>query len=236
MGRDIVIGDVHGCLEELEQLLERVRYDTSADRLTFVGDLVDRGPDSVGVVRLVRKLAREHAVVCVRGNHEDKYLRYRARLARDKEGAVSFPEPKRILFEAFVDGDLDWFESLPLHAQVGSYLVVHGGIDRRHQTPADLEKKRYRSRLMVVRRVDPDTHQMSEGGIPWAQLYDGRFGPVAYGHEPDDEIRIDTYAVGLDTGCCFGGKLTAMILEEGRERRFLSIDARRAYAPWRIED
>ena len=71
MARTLVVGDVHGCLDELRDLLDAVHY-SSADRLVFVGDLVDRGPDSVGVVRLAQDLG----AVAVLGNHERKHLRY----------------------------------------------------------------------------------------------------------------------------------------------------------------
>ena len=75
--QQIFIGDVHGCLEELITLLSRLEYNSACDTLVFVGDLVDRGPESVGVVRHVRELQAEHGqekVQCVMGNHEEKYV------------------------------------------------------------------------------------------------------------------------------------------------------------------
>lgn len=228
MARDIFIGDVHGCLVELERLLDRVGYDPASDRLAFVGDLVDRGPNSVGVVRLVRALAARHDVVCVRGNHEHKYVRFRARLEAGPKG-VQMTGVRRAIYETFDAADLDWMGELPAYARVGDYLVVHGGVDRRHRVEADLQRRRYQDRLWRLRTIDPETLQMRGEGIPWASRYDGRLGPVVYGHEPLDEVRVDAHAVGLDTSCCFGRKLTAMIIEAD-VRRFASVPAERAYA------
>src|SRR5208282_6757066 len=85
MGRTVIVGDVHGCRRELEQLLDRVAFDAE-DRLIFVGDLVARGPDSLGVL----DIARRAGALLVRGNHEDKILEWRrARRAHARGG----PEP-----------------------------------------------------------------------------------------------------------------------------------------------
>ncbi|WP_439027128.1 metallophosphoesterase family protein [Haloarchaeobius sp. DT45] len=109
-GRDVyVVGDVHGCLEPLERLLDTMEVDES-DLVVFVGDLVTRGPDSVGVVELVRDSAN---MVAVRGNNEQKVL----------DGQVDLPEltgPQR-----------QWLASLPVALSWDDVLVVHGGIDPR---------------------------------------------------------------------------------------------------------
>lgn len=232
MERDIFIGDVHGCRDELLRLLEQLNYDSGRDRLAFVGDLVDRGPDSVGVVRWVREMAAQHSVVCVRGNHEHQYVRFRARLEKEGYGSLAslLTASKRALFEAFSNEDLDWMAALPFYERVGDYLLVHGGVDRRHATVADLDRRKYQDRIMLLRTVDPSSGQMTASGVPWAERYDGRFGPVVYGHEPRDEVRVDAFAVGLDTSCCFGGSLTAMVVRAGESPRFVAVSAARPYA------
>src|SRR5512138_2797540 len=113
--RTIVVGDVHGCLEELDDLLVTAGYTPGKDRLVFLGDLLDRGPDPVGVVRRVRELGAE----CVLGNHEEKHLRYAAHEARRRDDP-GYRNPMR-RFDARRAGeharltrdDLLWLAGLP---------------------------------------------------------------------------------------------------------------------------
>src|ERR687887_2918325 len=114
MSRTVVIGDVHGCIEELDALLRLVDYAPGKDRLVLLGDLLDRGPDGVAVVRRARELAAE----AVRGNHEEKHLRWAAHRARQREdqryripmrlGARREAEHARLR-----DDDLVWLAQLP---------------------------------------------------------------------------------------------------------------------------
>lgn len=244
MKRWLYIGDVHGCREELEQLLERAAFEPAADRLALVGDLVDRGPDSPGVVRLCRQLAELHGAVVVRGNHEHAYVRYRHRLA-EAGGArervkMRFPESKQAIYDALEPADLDWLEELPWHAEVGGLLVVHAGVcPRRHRTRADLDTPRYRERLIRLRHVDAEGRQVALGAESaethhWASAYDGRLGTIVYGHDPRDDVRFDEHAIGIDTSCCFGGRLTALVREEGGRTTEVSVPALATYSARRV--
>lgn len=247
MGRYILIGDVHGCREELDRLLDRLdlRYD---DRLHFVGDLVNKGPDSLGVLRRVAALIACHPrSVCLAGNHEEKAIRYREQ-GRPLSGWAA---------EANED-DWRFLESLPLIHRIPelNVILVHGGFypawfemhGSLGEVPMAWRYDRGRRaqgmrRFLRVRRVDergrpiPARHARWEDPH-WSELYDGREGFCYFGHDP--QIKPPTpllakHAIGLDTGACYGGRLTAAVLTEGgsaRHPRFVSVSCK-PYAVWR---
>jgi hypothetical protein len=236
--RTIVIGDVHGCLEELDELLLRLQHRKGADRLVLAGDLVDRGPDPVGVVRR----ARELGALGVLGNHEEKLLRWRKHeaLVRSRPGyknpmeAVS-PERRR-QHEALDALDLDYLAALPVYLRLDArWLVVHGGF-----LPGRPIEKQKPTMIVRVRRVDAAGAFVGLGdegpdSVPWATRWPGPES-VVYGHEVHDlanprrdEPRPGVVCHGIDTGCCFGGRLTALVLPA---EELVQVPARRAYCPF----
>lgn len=245
--RTLAIGDVHGCLEELRELLRAVDYRAGVDRLVFVGDLVDRGPDPVGVVREVRALDAAGHVLTVMGNHEEKLVRWFKRVAEErtlgKKNLMSPPPPERLAeWEAFDDADRAWLAARPIVADAAAgWRVVHGGFEAK---PEDKQKPQ---KMLRCRWVDPATGNMvalAEGalaapkGVYWTELWRGPLH-VVYGHAVHslEEPRIDRPAAnvecwGIDTGCCFGGRLTALCLET---REVTQVPARRAYAELKTE-
>lgn len=229
MSRDIIIGDVHGCVDELTSLLDKVNP-IRGDRVFFLGDLVDRGPDSMGVIRMVQSVLADYpGSEAVVGNHEIKWLR--SILARDVSQDV-----------------VDWLRARPLFVRPHHRLFLcHGGVppafaedvpdlraEDAHALPHGKRGKAL-SRLAYVRRVDPRTRRESVSGrdentVPWAVLYDGSLGFVVYGHQPALLPTRFPHALGIDTGCCFGGMLTAAIAEDGRVEEIVSVHARSSYA------
>jgi serine/threonine protein phosphatase 1 len=172
-----VVGDVHGCLAELEALLERL--DPAADELVvFVGDLVRKGPNSAGVIDLVRSRPN---FLTVRGNNEEKLLR-----------------GEKKLDELDAD-DLEWVANRPVAISWAGALVVHAGVDPRkplaQHTVDDFENVR----------------ELGDGDYEppfWYDAYEGATR-VFFGHTPLDDPVVREGAVGLDTGCVYGGELTA---------------------------
>lgn len=241
MKRTIFIGDVHGCVDELTMLISKLNLDLD-DRLIFVGDLVDKGPDSLDTLRFVNVLVQTHdgsVVVC--GNHEEKALRDVVRSGSKAEPWVAM----------MTDEDLDFLESMPLtwyDAEL-NIRVVHGGIfpSLLNNHPDVFEKIKARGgkwrkgggkvmnrarRMLRIRYVGgavrmetgekPGPGDMLELGANregdpfWADVYDGSQGFVIYGHSPwlDGKIRHrDAFSFGIDTACVFGGKLTALVLD-----------------------
>jgi serine/threonine protein phosphatase 1 len=187
-----LIGDVHGCLAELEALLADIDPGPH-DLLLFVGDLVRKGPDSDGVVDYVRQLPNAYSV---RGNNEDKLIQGRKTLDA--------------LDDAAVEG---YLASLPVVISFGDAMVVHGGVDpRRDLADHGMEE------LLNFRAVPPEN---GYDGPFWWETYDGPT-TVFFGHTVLEEPVVTQYAVGLDTGCVYGGQLTAY---NYRTSEFHSVEA-----------
>jgi diadenosine tetraphosphatase ApaH/serine/threonine PP2A family protein phosphatase len=239
--RLVVIGDVHGCLQELEALLVQVGP-RAGDRFVFLGDLVDRGPESPGVVARVRTLLAEHpGSLVILGNHEAK-LRRRT------------PEWTALLGE----GELDWLRTLPLYARdhARGLVFVHGGFfpryfERHGQLPKNAaaldrvpKKQRERAeRFTMIRHVDARGEMVGLGHEGpdtrcWAEGYDGGEGFACFGHQPLlDAPRWYPHAVALDGACAFGGALLAAVWGEPGTGRpvILRQPALQAYAELRGE-
>ena len=251
MRRTLAIGDVHGCLEELRELLEAVRYVAGEDRLVFVGDLVDRGPDPVGVVREVRALSERGDVLTVMGNHEEKLVRWFKRVDEErtqgKRNLMTPPAPERLAqWDAFDEADRAWLADRPITAEPApGWTVVHGGFE---STESGVQRPQ---KMMRCRWVDAETGKMislPEGSLAappegrnrvfWMERWRGP-AHVVYGHAVHslETPRIDRPAPsvecwGIDTGCCFGGRLTALCLET---RDVTQVPAKRAYAELKTE-
>jgi predicted kinase len=233
-----VIGDVHGCLAELEQLLTKLGYAIGRDeagrsisaghpqrRAVFLGDLVDRGPDTPGVLRLVMGMVDAGTALCVPGNHEAKLLRaLRGRnvqrthgLAETMAQLAAEPEEFRARVERFIDGLISHYV-----LDGGRLVVAHAGLIERYQGRAS-------GRVREFCLYGQTTGETDEYGLPvrypWAQEYRGR-ALVLYGHTPVPETEWLNNTMCLDTGCVFGGRLTAFNYPE---RTVSSIPAAQAY-------
>jgi protein phosphatase len=231
-----IVGDVHGCSVELEELLARLEYRPSnagaalvhpaGRRVIFLGDLVDRGPDAAGVLRRAMAMVAAGQALCVPGNHDDKLLRkLRGRnvriahgLAETLEQLAREPEPFRAAVEAFLGG-------LPSHYVLdqGRLVVAHAGMPKMLQGQ---DTRRARDFALY----GETTGEVDAHGLPvrvnWALRYRGR-AAVVYGHTPVAEPRWLHNTINIDTGCVFGGRLTALRYPE---RELVSVPARAVYA------
>ena len=218
MERTIVIGDVHGCYFELMALLEEIRV-RDTDRLISVGDLIAKGPANREVLEFVRHQRNCESVM---GNNEHLLWQYYC-------GQKSKLEPAhyRTIAELGKEfGDyMDMISRFPYYIELGNYLVVHAGIrpgvPLQRQTVEDLTRLRTLDYLGSGNRT----------GTPWFERYRGE-KTVIFGHRAFDTPLIQPNAIGIDTGCVYGGSLTAVLLPE---RRLVSIPAVRAYATKRGE-
>jgi hypothetical protein len=204
--RTLIIGDVHGCLDELRALVRKARL-AAGDRVVLVGDLVAKGPDSLGVVQL----AREEGWQAVLGNHD-------AHLLAAKAGAHAE------LREAMDPASLAWMQGLPLWLRPEGHpvVVVHAGL----VPGVPLEDQR-REDLLTMRAVRPDGtgSKRAEDGALWATRWPGP-EHVVFGHDAVRGLQRHPHATGLDTGCVYGKCLTALLLPEWE---LISVPARRAY-------
>jgi len=189
-GKVYVVGDVHGCIDELRTLWDRLDP-APEDLVVFVGDLVRKGPDSGGVLDIVR--VRE-TVVSVRGNNEQHLV----------SGRKSHPDHDA--------EDIAFMESLPLALSWDDVVVVHGGVDHRKPLAGHT-----REDLLNTRSLDDD------GGYTRPYWFETRTERprVFFGHTVLAEPFESRAAVGLDTGCVYGGQLTAYDYRRGK---FITVE------------
>lgn len=217
--RTIVIGDVHGCYNELKELIsaleENNEYDKNIDKIVFLGDYIDRGKDSRLVIEFVRKLQKEHNnVIALMGNHEDMLIDYRDGLNHIwlYNGYDTTKDSYEGFDEQFED-DVNWMRSLPLYHEDEHFVYVHAGIN-----PTIKMNKQDKNTLLWVR----------EEFIYDERAYDKT---VIFGHTPTANLNgswmpVETFAdhVGIDTGCVFGGALTALIIKDGEIDGFYQVN------------
>lgn len=221
-GRTVIVGDVHGCLDELEELLRTCAVAWGHDRVVLVGDLVAKGPDSRGVLQL----ARERGITAVLGNHDAKVLAYAPGTGHTPAATPQKSSPThQSVAAALSPADWEYLQDLPLFLALPELevVVVHAGLVAGvplAQQPRDL--------LINLRSITPEGQPSKrvEAGVPWASLWPGP-QHVVFGHDAVRGLQQHRWATGLDTGCVYGRSLTALILPE---RRLVSVPAHRAYA------
>ena len=209
--RTIVVGDIHGCYDELMALMEKVNLGEK-DRVVSVGDLITKGPKSKEVLELFMTDSRFTTVI---GNH-DLALR-RKWNGEDIELKPAQKETHKEL-RAEKDAYASFFNRLPFTIDLDTHLVVHAGlrpsVELYSQTTGDMTR---------LRTLGPDRE--SDEGTPWYHVYYGD-KTVLFGHWPSPEPRRGKKAIGLDTGCVYGYNLTAYIIEEDE---FVNVTAKTAY-------
>jgi len=247
-GRLIIIGDIHGCIREFEELLEKLNI-VPSDSLYFIGDLIDRGPDSAAVVKRCFEISSQCHVQLILGNHEEKFLRWLNHL-ENKTGAKSsmsgtheFPG----LMASLSDLELAWLKGAyySLFIKEEGISLLHGGISNKPDFPFP-ENYRYGEHspkklkgLDLITKVRYLNHignfvslnEETEADRFWAEVYDGSFGHIFFGHQPfmQETPKEFPHATCLDTGCVFGGWLSAAVIENGN-RRYVSVKAKETYA------
>jgi hypothetical protein len=204
--RTIVVGDVHGCADELDALLDHVQFATG-DRLVFVGDLVARGPASLKVL----DIARATGALMVRGNHEQKLLDYDDARAEWIRGTPPASGTKTDIGKIHRDlarelRPIDWvmLRSSPIWLDLPEHelRIVHAGID-----PSQPFEKQNPGTMMRIRTV-PSAQKKP---VLWGERYAGP-PHILFGHNAAPGLQLHPWATGLDTACVYGGRLTALVL------------------------
>jgi len=214
--RIIVIGDVHGCPNELDRLLTRVRP-RSGDRIVFLGDLINRGPDSHAVIQMARDLGASSLI----GNHEARLLHYHETGQTDNLR----PHDHKTIKELTDD---DWVFLIGMrdriHIRKLDTVLVHGGFH-----PWQGWQTQPRSLITIIQSLGADGRPQRRSDDPtapsWADFWTGP-PYVIYGHTPRSEIYRKPASLGIDTACVMGGKLTACILPE---REIVQVPAAKTY-------
>ncbi len=240
--RTHIFTDIHGCLSELRQLF-RIAEISRDDVVISAGDMVDRGPDSAGVVDFLYRRSLVSPTISIMGNHDIKHKRYRIALRKNPKLAQELAAKRRELAE--VHGALSpqaamWMDNSPLSYRdpEGRFAIVHGGITpRMKHLPTPDSPHKSDDLVMYVRYVNREGQMLRLGEETssdsyWADVYDGRFGHIIFGHQAfidaTEPVRF-AHATGLDLGCVFGGKL-ACISYDGNHSTFHTVNATREYA------
>ncbi|MFD8970752.1 polynucleotide kinase-phosphatase [Streptomyces sp. NPDC059568] len=224
-----IIGDVHGCRSELETLLARLGYKGGAHpegrTAVFVGDLVDRGPDSPGVLRLVMDMVASGNALCVPGNHENKLGRWlKGRKVQHTHGLAETVEQFEKEDDAFRARVREFIDGLVSHYVLdgGKLVVCHAGLPEKYHG-------RTSGRVRSHALYGETTGETDEFGLPvrypWAEDYRGR-AAVVYGHTPVPNTSWINNTICLDTGAVFGGKMTAL---RWPERELVDVPAERVW-------
>ncbi|WP_410648545.1 polynucleotide kinase-phosphatase [Amycolatopsis sp. cmx-4-54] len=224
-----VIGDVHGCREELDELLTELGYvdgvHPQGRTAVFVGDLVDRGPDTPGVLRRVMAMAEAGSALVVCGNHEQKLVRaLNGRNVKTTHGLAESLEQLSAQDEDFRAKAHAFCEGLIAHYVLdgGDLVVAHAGLPEKFHGRAS-------GRVRSTALYGDTTGETDEYGLPvrlpWARDYRGK-AMVLYGHTPTLEPEWINGTMCLDTGCVFGGKLTALRYPE---REVVSVKAKKVW-------
>lgn len=236
-----IIGDIHGCFEELCELLQQLGYrvETSSEpelsgwrvehpegrKVVFLGDLVDRGPRIVDVLRLVMSMLKQGNALSVPGNHDMKLLKYlsgkQVKVTYGLDQSIAQLEPESEAFRAEVK---TFLYSMISHYVLddGKLVVAHGGLREEMQG-------RGSGAVRSFCLYGKTTGETDEFGLPvrynWAAEYRGR-ATVVYGHTPVPEPEWLNHTINIDTGCVFGGQLTALRYPE---KELVSVPARQTY-------
>ncbi|QNP65918.1 polynucleotide kinase-phosphatase [Streptomyces genisteinicus] len=224
-----IVGDIHGCSSELETLLRELGYQDGVHpdgrTAVFVGDLVDRGPDSPGVLRRVMGMVAAGSALCVPGNHENKLSRWlKGRNVQHTHGLAETIAQLEKEDDAFREQVREFIDGLVSHYVLdeGRLVVCHAGLPEKYHG-------RTSGRVRSHALYGETTGETDEFGLPvrypWAEDYRGR-AAVVYGHTPVPSTSWINNTICLDTGAVFGGRMTAL---RWPERELVDVPAERVW-------
>jgi len=229
--RLVIIGDVHGCLDELKRLLEKVDYHPATTTVILVGDMIAKGPHSLGVIPFVR--SHMPSFFAVRGNHEDNAL-----LARQDPRSKYGKKKEYEFVPALSEDDIDFIRELPVTISIPELelAIVHAGLNPKK---IDLFHQEF-SDLIRIRCIDNEGNTTKENPMEghrrlWGGLYQGP-PYIVFGHDAKRKLQVHPWARGLDTGCVYGGALSALVINDTRDTHkwieraeIVSVPASRVY-------
>lgn len=231
-----IIGDIHGCFMELQKLLIKLGYQVQYNekyrvthpehrKLIFLGDLVDRGPNTPEVLRIVMDTVEAGIALCVIGNHDDKLNRklqgHDVKVGQGLAASLAQLEPKSPEFKTKI--------TKFLNGLVSHYVLDDGNLAVSHAGIKEEYIGRDSPRIHVFCMYGDVTGERDEYGLPirypWARDYHGNTC-IVYGHTPVSKVEWINNTINIDTGCVFGGKLTALRYPE---KEIISVQAEKIY-------
>ncbi len=219
----VIYGDIHGCLEEWEELRKLIPKNSFE---ISVGDILDKGPYPVEALRYAKK----NKIFTIMGNHEYKHIRkyWGRKVQLDEDQQKVYPKLKK--------EDFEFIESMPFFLKLNHLTILHAGITnwiRLNNPPLNIM-----TLLLFLRDVDengkflPLNHNNPKAKY-WADVYNGHEGFVVYGHNPFLEVKKNEFAAGIDTACVYGNKLTALVIKNTLKPdnyEIIQINAKKAYS------
>lgn len=208
--RTIVIGDLHGCHQEALDLLEAANYSDN-DRVIFVGDLVDRGPDNDKCLDLAINIQKKQKCFSsILGNHEEKHLKYLNGSVKNTNRIHQFTASQ------LTNEHFEWIKTLPCYIKLPEYnaLVVHAGLMPNRTLDDQVKTGHIMHIQMIENENNPQskwTSKAPDGWKFWTNFYNGP-ERVIFGHSVLTEPLVTEFAVGIDGGACFGLELWGVIL------------------------
>ena len=226
--RTILVGDVHGCVAELKRLLDKVEFEVGRDRLLLTGDAFSRGPDPLAVWKVISSAGAE----MVLGNHDARLLDFLRLLADGQAPDFRKPDQKRTVAELAPVGEqlLEWLETVPLMIEEDEFLLVHAGINPQRGLAGTTTDE-----FLAIRLWPPGP---GVSGPRWHSVIEPQDRAVVFGHDAPGGLVLEyregesaaarslPYLIGLDSGCVYGGQLSAYLLEE---RRLVQVEAERVW-------
>lgn len=213
-----IIGDIHGNIKALNELLEKIDLSEVGSKIIFLGDYIDRGADSFAVVKKVQNLQSEYGldrIIALKGNHEDMLLKslengihsYATQLFLSNGGQKTLLSYEKA--NADIMADYDWFKNLPLYYEGKTFIAVHGGlrggVELSEQTTQD---------LLWIRE---DFHELPEGTFDKTVIFGHTItGYLEEGNE-HTPVLLENGCIGIDTGAVFTNVLTAVVIENEEE-------------------
>lgn len=227
---------MHGCLDELKKLRQQI-VPKNGDIEVSLGDIINKGPYSKELIEYLSK----NNIRAVLGNHEDKFLRYHQfEYLKSKKNPVVLSNSQQKLYDSLEDIHFDYLTSMAHFFRFGKVTLLHAGLT--NAMNIDELSKKEMALIMHIRWLDKKfsfvsiEETKSKGEYFWADVYDGSSGFIVYGHQPFREVKVNKNALGIDTGCAYGNKLTAAVffqtngLVESLDYKLVQVEAEYAYA------
>jgi len=235
--RHVIIGDVHGCISELKALLKKVEFDPGKDIGISLGDLTDRGPDSAACILLMKDMGFK---LC-HSNHDARFINWKAKENALARGHVDHND---VLLKDVHVTTLKGIQGHPRESEIWEYLqnyhliyefsssdtvyhCIHGGYIPANG-PSTSKRWIIRLRKLENKTNQPIKHDSSKDATIWPKLWQGP-QRVIFGHMIFNKPAFFEHAIGIDTGCVFGGRLSALVVNKNGSEKIVSVAAQKSY-------
>ena len=213
MSRLIIYGDIHGCYDELKKLRKKIAPKKKSIEVC-VGDIITKGKDSIKVLDYLIK----HDIKSVLGNHEDRILKYIEYKKNKKiKNKIVLDKDEKNIVKSLTAKHIRYLKKLPVYLKYDNIVILHGGLEN-HMKLKKLSKLD-KQKILSLRYLDKNRRALShkkakKANVFWADVYSGKQGFVVYGHQRNIKVKKSRHAIGIDTGCASGNRLTAAIFKK----------------------